>query len=63
MSTLLLTLPSLYLNIGKCYEDLNDFENARKNYLSAKSYFDFLPSDGYGNLIKMGVESGIKRVC
>ena len=57
------TLPSLYLNIGKCYEDLNDFENARKNYLSAKSYFDFLPSDGYGNLIKMGVESGIKRVC
>src|SRR4051794_21226478 len=26
------TLPSLYLNIGKCYEDLNDFDNASKFY-------------------------------
>src|ERR1700722_13761392 len=24
--------PSLYLNIGKCYEDLNDFERAKENY-------------------------------
>src|SRR5690606_17217805 len=26
------TYPSLYLNIAKCYEDLNDFVNAKKNY-------------------------------
>src|SRR5580693_2862354 len=25
--------PSLYLNIAKGYEDLNNFENARRNYL------------------------------
>ncbi len=24
--------PSLYLNVGKCHEDLNDIDNARKNY-------------------------------
>src|SRR6185295_20227233 len=24
--------PSLYLNIAKCYEDLNDSDNAKKNY-------------------------------
>ena len=26
--------PSLYLNIAKCYEDLNDSDNAKKNYES-----------------------------
>jgi hypothetical protein len=25
-------LPSLYLNIAKCYEDLRDFDNAKMNY-------------------------------
>src|SRR6266481_2571877 len=33
-------LPSLYSNIGKCYEDLNDTENAKKNYELAKSFKD-----------------------
>ncbi|MBK8503162.1 MAG: rRNA adenine methyltransferase [Saprospiraceae bacterium] len=46
------SLPSLYLNIGKCHEDLNDFVNARANYVSGKSYFEYLPTDGYGNMIK-----------
>ena len=35
--------PSLYLNIAKCYEDLNDFENARKNYQLALSFTNLLP--------------------
>lgn len=56
------TFPSLYLNIGKCYEDLGDLKNARSNYLTAKSYFDLLPTDGYGNMIKAGVESALGRV-
>lgn len=55
-------LPSLYLNIGKCYEDLNDFKNANSNYHLAQSYFDYLPNDGYGNMIKNGIISGIQRV-
>ena len=29
--------PSLYVNIAKCYEDLNDFDNAKKNYELANS--------------------------
>jgi rifampin ADP-ribosylating transferase len=54
--------PSLYLNIGKCYEDLNDFDNARKNYESALSFTHFLNNDGYGQMIKGGVLNGMERV-
>ena len=35
---------SLYLNIAKCYEDLNDLNNAKKNYELAASFKD-KPSD------------------
>jgi tetratricopeptide (TPR) repeat protein len=56
------TYPSLYLNIGKCYEDLNDFENAKKRYDLALSFTEYLPDDGYGNMIKNGIFKGIERV-
>ncbi len=36
--------PALYLNIAKCYEDLSDVENAKKNYELATSFKD-QPSD------------------
>ena len=36
--------PSLYLNIAKCYEDLSDPDNAKKNYELANSFTDN-PSD------------------
>ena len=55
-------LPSLYLNIAKCYEDLNDFTNARKNYELALSHVGLLPDNGYRNLIKAGIMNGIERV-
>ena len=54
--------PSLYLNIAKCYEDLDDFDNARKNYQLAFSCTGVLPEDGYGNMIKGGIREGIERV-
>ena len=54
--------PSLYLNVGKCYEDLNDIDNARKNYELAHSFIHFLPDDGYGKMIKDGIMNGIARV-
>jgi rifampin ADP-ribosylating transferase len=54
--------PSLYLNIAKCYEDLNDFDNARKNYHLALSFVELLPADGYGITIKGGILNGIQRV-
>ena len=55
-------LPSLYLNIAKCYEDLNDFDTARTQYQLALSYSEFLPDDGYGKMIKSGVLHGFQRV-
>ena len=54
--------PSLYLNIGKCYEDLNDPVNAGRNYNLALSFTKFLADDGYGKMIKAGITTGIDRV-
>ena len=54
--------PSLYLNIAKCCEDLNDFDNAKKNYELALSFTSFLRDDGYGNMIRGGIKNGIERV-
>lgn len=54
--------PSLYLNIAKCYEDLDNLDIARKNYQLALSYISNLPDNGYGSMIKNGIKEGIKRV-
>lgn len=55
-------LPSLYLNIAKCHEDLHDFIKANENYRLALAYTSFLPDDGYGNMIRAGINAGIARV-
>ena len=55
------TLSSLYLNIGKCYEDLRDFDNAKSNYHAALSFATYLPDNGYGNMIKAGINKGLDR--
>ncbi len=54
--------PSLYLNIAKCYEDLNDFDNARTNFDLALSFVNFLPDNGYGNMVKGGILKGLERL-
>lgn len=54
--------PSLYLNIAKCYEDLSDFGNAKRNYELALSFTNLLSDDGYGHMIKSGITNGIERV-
>ena len=54
--------PSLYLNIAKCYEDLKDYDNARVHYALALSYTHLLPEDGYGKMIKSGINNGIGRI-
>ena len=38
--------PSLYSNIAKCYEDLNDYDNAKKKYDLANSYKNKLSDKG-----------------
>ena len=55
------TYPSLYLNIAKCYEDLGDQENAIYNYEKANSFIKYLGDDGYGKMIKNGIQMGIQR--
>jgi tetratricopeptide (TPR) repeat protein len=54
--------PSLYLNIARCYEDLEDLDKAKKNYELALSFTNFLPDDGYGKMIKAGIANGIARI-
>ena len=54
--------PSLYLNVGKGYEELGDPQQARSYYQRALSYTHHLPTEGYGKMIKQGIESGLKRL-
>jgi len=56
------TLPSLYLNIGKCNEDLNNIEKAKENYELALSFTIHLAHDGYSNMIRAGIKKGLERV-
>lgn len=56
------SLSSLYLNIAKCYEDLNDLNLAKKHYTLALSFADYLADDGYGNMIKGGIVNGMRRL-
>lgn len=39
-------LPTLYSNIARCYEELNDSENAEKNYELADSFKDKISDKG-----------------
>lgn len=54
--------PSLYLNIAKCHEDLGNFDKALWHYRSALDFASFLPNDGYGDMIRAGINNGIARV-
>src|SRR5579862_230012 len=54
--------PSLYLNIAKDFENLGDAVKARENYMLANRYSTHLPEDGYGSLIKSGINQGIERL-
>jgi rifampin ADP-ribosylating transferase len=55
--------PSLYLNIAKGYEDLNNLAAAREYYLLAQSFIHYLQEDGYGKMIKAGIGKGIERIA
>jgi len=55
-------LPSLYLNVGKSYEDMGDLVNAEEIYRTASGYAAQLPDDGYGNMIRRGITSGLMRI-
>jgi len=54
--------PSLHLNLGKSYEKLNDIEMAIQHYTLAANFTKYLPDDGYGNMIRIGIREALKRV-
>lgn len=53
--------PSLYLNVAKAYEDLNNLPTAVQHYQLAASYSHHLPEGSYSNMIKTGISNGLKR--
>jgi hypothetical protein len=54
--------PSLYLNLGKSYEDLGDLELARRYCEPAAARTGDLSGDGYGPLVRSGIAAGLARV-
>lgn len=53
--------PSLYLNIGKSYENLDDIKSAKENYQLAADCSASLPPGKYSDMIRMGIAGGLKR--
>lgn len=54
--------PSLHLNLGRSHEDLGDGERARTHYELALAHAEALGDDGYGDMVRRGVEAGLRRV-
>lgn len=55
--------PSLYLNMGKSYEDLGNAEKAREYYQLAAGTLQVLPESKYTDMVRHGVEEGLKRIA
>ena len=55
--------PSLYLNLGKSYEDMGNRGEARKFYELAAQSANLLPENAYGNTVRNGIARGLQRVC
>ncbi|MEU8326297.1 tetratricopeptide repeat protein [Nonomuraea sp. NPDC048881] len=48
--------PSLHLNLGECYRKLGDLDRARDHLDQARAGIDALADDGYGRLIRGGLD-------
>ena len=54
--------PSLYLNMGKAYEDLGKREDARRFYAMTAELLSTLPDNPYGRTIAAAAERALERV-
>jgi tetratricopeptide (TPR) repeat protein len=54
--------PSLYLNLGKSYEDLGDSSKARELYEQGEQCTSDVPSGGYGDVVRQGLHAALQRV-
>jgi len=48
--------PSLHLNLSECHRKLGDLERARDHLRHAQATIDALGDDGYGQMIRNGLE-------
>jgi tetratricopeptide (TPR) repeat protein len=55
--------PSLLLNMGYSHEALGNLAEASRYYDLASERIDILPADGYGDLVRSGIEAGRKRIA
>ncbi len=53
--------PSLYLNVGKSYENLNDLKQANDYYQLAADSSISLPAGKYSEMIRTGIANGLSR--
>jgi rifampin ADP-ribosylating transferase len=53
---------ALYLEIAASYEELRNLEEAGKYYQLALSFAGNLPSDAYGRMIQLRIQSGLERL-
>lgn len=54
--------PSLYLNLGKSYEDLGDTSRARELYEQGEQCIDDVPDGAYGAIVRDGLRNALQRV-
>jgi len=54
--------PSLYLNLGKSYEDLGDTSRARELYEQGEQYVQEVPNSGYSEIVRQGLRNALQRV-
>lgn len=54
--------PSLHLNLGDCYRRLGELDTAREHLGRAREAIGALGDDGYGRLIKGGLERLTERL-
>lgn len=54
--------PSLYLNLGKSYEDLGDTSRARELYEQGEQCIKDMPDSAYGEVVRQGLHNALQRV-
>ena len=54
--------PSLYLNLGKSYEDIGDIARARELYEQGEQSIKEVPEGGYGDIVRQGLHNALERV-
>lgn len=54
--------PSLRLNLAECHRKLGDLTSARRHLEQGRAAVDALPDDGYGQLIRSGLDRLAERL-